>query len=134
MKIPKNIPQIKSAQKDESLIFLEEWKKIFKAIHKDIKIYSEENKEFSELSNNAIDGLDDLFSESSIVLIICYQEKVYCFLEGDQSFDVGDKHTPNDDYFVNNRLQTIRNNYNWKEMRNKIIQDIENTYLKIPRP
>jgi len=134
MNIPTDIPQIKKAQKDTSSILLKRWEQVWRAIHPDIRIYNKESEDFKKLLPLVCErGLE--LNESLILRIVSYQDIFYyCFLSGDKCYATADIYTPDDIFFIENNLKSLRKEYKWSGIIERIIQDIKNTYLKVPKP
>ena len=132
MNIPKNIPKPRSTKKDESSILLKQWEEIWEQIHPKIKIYRKDTQIFNSLLDRVYESISDGYPE--LVRILLCENKYYCFLENDIAYAVDDLYTPDEDYYINNRLQSLQEEYTWAIIQNRIIQDIENTYPKIPTP
>ncbi len=134
MNIPTDIPQIKKARKDKSLTLLKKWEDVWRAIHPDIRIYNNESQDFKKRLPFVCDrGLE--LNESDILRIVSYKDLFYyCFLSGDRCYATADIYTPDDEFFINNNLKSLLEEYRWSGIIKRIIQDIENTYLKVPKP
>lgn len=136
MAVPKPIEK-KTVSKDKTEENFKAWEEIFQAIEPGkIFTYRKEDNEFNSLLNEVYPiSLRDHYEEPILILYSETLKEYFAFCETNKdsegAYAVSDIHEGDDEFFLNNNMQFV-DMCSWKEMRDRIIQEIESLRPEIP--